>query len=153
MYPKAHFVTIFAKPAGRPLVDDYVVDIPQNTGSNSRGIWASYSSRQSPVANLFNARHCRALFFNFRRVTIVSSKYSGGCIYDTGKPERNPVQTRFKHPETSTLVRRFSHGAQLPVQSALDGKTIPHWYRMINRLMWIWRGIDPVKSSKSRRVL
>lgn len=27
MYPKAHFVTIFAKPAGRPLVDDYVVDI------------------------------------------------------------------------------------------------------------------------------
>lgn len=81
--------------------------------------------------------------FNFRRVTIVSSKYSGGCIYDTGKPERNPVQTRFKHPETSTLVRRFSHGAQLPVQSALDGKTIPHWYRMINRLMWIWRGIDP----------
>ena len=25
------FVTIFAKPAGRPLVDDYVVDIPQDT--------------------------------------------------------------------------------------------------------------------------
>ncbi len=33
-------------------------------GLNSRGIWASYSSRQSPVvANLFNAWHCRALFF------------------------------------------------------------------------------------------
>ena len=32
---------------------------------------------------------------------------------------------RFKHPETSTLVRRFNHGAQPPVQSALDGKTIP----------------------------
>ena len=31
MYPKAHFVTIFAKPAGRPLVDDYVIDIPQHT--------------------------------------------------------------------------------------------------------------------------
>ncbi|WP_127958775.1 xanthine phosphoribosyltransferase [Serratia microhaemolytica] len=31
MYPKAHFVTIFAKPAGRSLVDDYVVDIPQDT--------------------------------------------------------------------------------------------------------------------------
>ena len=31
MYPKAHFVTIFAKPEGRPLVDDFVVDIPQNT--------------------------------------------------------------------------------------------------------------------------
>ena len=28
---KHSFVTIFAKPAGRPLVDDYVVDIPQDT--------------------------------------------------------------------------------------------------------------------------
>lgn len=50
---------------------------------------------------------------------------------------------RFKHPETSTLVRRFNHGAQPSVQSTLDGKTIPHWYRMVNRLMWIWRGVDP----------
>ncbi|AFP85161.1 xanthine phosphoribosyltransferase [secondary endosymbiont of Ctenarytaina eucalypti] len=31
MYPKAHFVTIFAKGAGRPLVDDYIIDIPQHT--------------------------------------------------------------------------------------------------------------------------
>lgn len=31
MYPKAKFVTVFAKPAGAELVDDYVVDIPQNT--------------------------------------------------------------------------------------------------------------------------
>lgn len=31
MYPKARFVTIYAKPAGRPLVDDYVVDIAQDT--------------------------------------------------------------------------------------------------------------------------
>ncbi len=31
MYPKAHFVTIFAKPLGKPLVDDYVVDISQDT--------------------------------------------------------------------------------------------------------------------------
>lgn len=31
MYPKAKFVTVFAKPAGAPLVDDYVIDIPQNT--------------------------------------------------------------------------------------------------------------------------
>ena len=30
MYPSAP-VPIFAKPAGRPLVDDYVVDIPQDT--------------------------------------------------------------------------------------------------------------------------
>lgn len=31
MYPKAYFVTIFAKPAGSTLVDDYIIDIPQDT--------------------------------------------------------------------------------------------------------------------------
>lgn len=31
MYPKARFVTVFAKPAGAPLVDDYAIDIPQDT--------------------------------------------------------------------------------------------------------------------------
>ncbi|QCI23796.1 xanthine phosphoribosyltransferase [Buchnera aphidicola (Macrosiphoniella sanborni)] len=30
LYPKAYFVTIFAKPMGRLLVDDYIIDIPQN---------------------------------------------------------------------------------------------------------------------------
>lgn len=30
MYPKAYFVTIFAKPIGRLLVDDYIIDVPQN---------------------------------------------------------------------------------------------------------------------------
>lgn len=50
---------------------------------------------------------------------------------------------RFKHPETSTLVRRARHTATPAIQSALDGKNVPHWYRMINRLMWIWRGVDP----------
>ncbi|MEX4590227.1 xanthine phosphoribosyltransferase [Haemophilus influenzae] len=31
MYPNAKFVTVFAKPAGAELVNDYVIDIPQNT--------------------------------------------------------------------------------------------------------------------------
>ncbi|WP_447908223.1 xanthine phosphoribosyltransferase [Haemophilus influenzae] len=31
MYPNAKFVTVFAKPAGAELVDDYVINIPQNT--------------------------------------------------------------------------------------------------------------------------
>lgn len=31
MYPKAYFVTLFAKPKGCPFVDDYVIDIKQNT--------------------------------------------------------------------------------------------------------------------------
>ncbi len=51
MYPKAHFVTIFAKPAGRPTVDDYVIDIPQDTGLNSHGIWAWSSYRLSLAVN------------------------------------------------------------------------------------------------------
>lgn len=31
IYPKGYFVTIFAKPAGRTLVNDYLIDVPQNT--------------------------------------------------------------------------------------------------------------------------
>ncbi|MDU8925476.1 xanthine phosphoribosyltransferase [Pasteurellaceae bacterium LIM206] len=31
IYPNARFVTVFAKPVGASLVDDYVIDIPQNT--------------------------------------------------------------------------------------------------------------------------
>lgn len=49
---------------------------------------------------------------------------------------------RFKHPETSTLVRRSHHQTAPVIQSALDGATVPHWYRMINRLLWVWRGVD-----------
>lgn len=49
---------------------------------------------------------------------------------------------RFKHPETSTLVRRVPHAPGAAIQTTLDGQTAPHWYRMINRLLWIWRGVD-----------
>lgn len=49
---------------------------------------------------------------------------------------------RFKHPETSTLIRRSQHHTAPMIQSTLDGKTVPHWYRLINRLLWIWRGVD-----------
>ncbi|MDK1978286.1 alpha/beta hydrolase [Klebsiella sp. K4-154] len=40
---------------------------------------------------------------------------------------------RFKHPETSTLVRRFSAGKPQAMQSALSGNHVDHWYRLINR--------------------
>ncbi|AWH90531.1 xanthine phosphoribosyltransferase [Buchnera aphidicola (Melanaphis sacchari)] len=30
LYPKAYFVTVFAKPMGQPLVDDYIIDVDQN---------------------------------------------------------------------------------------------------------------------------
>lgn len=49
----------------------------------------------------------------------------------------------FKHPETSTLVKRQRHAdSQSPVLAALEGTNHSSWYRMINRLLWIWRGID-----------
>ncbi len=31
MLPKAHFATVYAKPAGRPLVDTYVTEVSQDT--------------------------------------------------------------------------------------------------------------------------
>lgn len=57
MYPKAHFVTIFAKPAGRPLVDDYVIDIPQNTRIEQPRDMGWYLYRRFQVVNqqLFRA--------------------------------------------------------------------------------------------------
>jgi xanthine phosphoribosyltransferase len=31
MIPKAHFATIYAKPAGRPLVDTFITEVSQDT--------------------------------------------------------------------------------------------------------------------------
>lgn len=31
IYPKARFVTVYAKPQGKPLVDDFVTEVPQGT--------------------------------------------------------------------------------------------------------------------------
>jgi len=31
MIPKAHFATVYAKPAGRPLVDTYITEVSQDT--------------------------------------------------------------------------------------------------------------------------
>lgn len=77
MYPKAHFVTIFAKPAGRPLVDDYVVDIPVIPGLNSRGYGRGVRTayRRSLISSInanYHARFCRAWFFTLAQVTIAS---------------------------------------------------------------------------------
>jgi hypothetical protein len=84
------------------------------------------------------------VLFGLPRVTIVSiRRIHGGNAMTQANLTETLFKPRFKHPETSTLVRRFNPGTQPAVQSALDGKNVPHWYRMINRLMWIWRGIDP----------
>ncbi|MFP1763823.1 esterase FrsA [Lonsdalea quercina] len=49
----------------------------------------------------------------------------------------------FKHPETSTLIPRAHHSTSA-MHSALEGSDNSAWYRMINRLMWIWRGVAPL---------
>lgn len=55
---------------------------------------------------------------------------------------------RFKHPETSSLVRRVHHHRPININSALDGESHAGWYRMINRLLWTWRGLTPQEISE-----
>lgn len=52
---------------------------------------------------------------------------------------------RFKYPETSTLVQRVHHQQSTQVPTALDGERSPCWYRSINRLMWLWRGMNLIE--------
>lgn len=49
----------------------------------------------------------------------------------------------FKHQETSTLVRRTRHPTEIEGHSTLEGRNAKNWYRALNKLMWIWRGVDP----------
>ncbi|MGC6389718.1 esterase FrsA [Ewingella sp. S1.OA.A_B6] len=51
----------------------------------------------------------------------------------------------FKYPETSTLVNRVHHQSNGSLHSALEGDSAPCWYRTINRLMWLWRGVNPIE--------
>jgi esterase FrsA len=52
---------------------------------------------------------------------------------------------RFKYPETSTLIARANRHSSPSVHSALEGDSVPCWYRTINRQMWLWRGIEPLE--------
>ncbi|MFB9998897.1 fermentation/respiration switch protein [Providencia rustigianii] len=53
---------------------------------------------------------------------------------------------RVRQVETSTLVSYSSHTlSQFKDHSVLSGSQHTHWYRMINRLLWIWRGIDAIE--------
>lgn len=54
---------------------------------------------------------------------------------------------RFKHPETSSLVHRQHHAA-VQVHNALEGDTQRGWYRMLNKLLWTWRGLSPQEISE-----
>jgi xanthine phosphoribosyltransferase len=50
MLPKAHFATIYAKPAGRPLVDTFITEVSQDTWILFP--WDSESQFVHPIADL-----------------------------------------------------------------------------------------------------
>ncbi|PHM29760.1 esterase FrsA [Xenorhabdus budapestensis] len=50
-----------------------------------------------------------------------------------------------KHPETSTLVKYVCPQATNISNKMLSGERQERWYRMINWLAWIWRGINPLE--------
>src|ERR1700735_657484 len=49
MLPKAHFATVYAKPAGRPLVDTFVTEVSQDTWIYFP--WDMGLAFQPPIAN------------------------------------------------------------------------------------------------------
>ncbi|HEM8196073.1 TPA: alpha/beta hydrolase, partial [Providencia stuartii] len=53
---------------------------------------------------------------------------------------------KVKQTETSTLVSYSAYSAPIVnSHSVLSGAQHAGWYRMINRLLWIWRGIDALE--------
>jgi len=53
MMPKAHLATVYAKPAGRPLVDTFVTEVSQDTGFSFHGILnRSHQPRSSANASI-----------------------------------------------------------------------------------------------------
>ena len=50
MLPKAHIATVYAKPAGRPLVDTFVTEVSQDTWIYFP--WDMGLSYQEPIANV-----------------------------------------------------------------------------------------------------
>ncbi|MCO6546469.1 MAG: alpha/beta hydrolase [Gilliamella sp.] len=52
---------------------------------------------------------------------------------------------QFDYPETSTLINRIdnSNGSSI---SALDGEVDSRWYRIINPILWHWRGLPKLEA-------
>ena len=50
MIPRAHFATVYAKPAGRPLVDTFITEVSQDTWILFP--WDSESQFVRPIAGL-----------------------------------------------------------------------------------------------------
>ncbi|MDE9429986.1 esterase FrsA [Xenorhabdus bovienii] len=52
---------------------------------------------------------------------------------------------RLKQQETSTLVKYVRLQSTAASDRILSGERREHWYRMIDWLAWIWRGINPLE--------
>ncbi|MFB0773291.1 esterase FrsA [Proteus cibi] len=52
---------------------------------------------------------------------------------------------RAKHAETSTLIQYTHPKSNINTYSVLNGASQQNWYRTIQRLLWIWRGISPIE--------
>ncbi|MWN89780.1 alpha/beta hydrolase [Gilliamella sp. Pra-s65] len=52
---------------------------------------------------------------------------------------------QFDYPETSTLIKRIDSGDGSSI-SALDGEIDSRWYRIINAVLWHWRGLPKLET-------
>lgn len=52
---------------------------------------------------------------------------------------------RAKHAETSTLIQYTHPKSNIATYSVLNGTSQQSWYRTIQRLQWIWRGLSPIE--------
>jgi esterase FrsA len=51
---------------------------------------------------------------------------------------------QFDYPETSSLIQRVDYD-YVDYRHALDGENDRHWYRVLNRLLWHWRGLSLIE--------
>lgn len=51
----------------------------------------------------------------------------------------------FNPPETSTLMPRTRNKMSVAMHSTLASDTASSWYRVLNDLLWAWRGVDPIE--------
>lgn len=48
------------------------------------------------------------------------------------------------YPETSSLIQRVDYN-YINYRHTLDGENDRHWYRVLNRLLWHWRGLSLIE--------
>ncbi|USS95321.1 alpha/beta hydrolase [Serratia symbiotica] len=51
----------------------------------------------------------------------------------------------YNPPETSTLMPRTRNKMSAAMHSTLARDTASSWYRVLNDLLWAWRGVDPIE--------